>query len=139
MTPHALLFTLAAIGISETAYLIRMRFAHSKPVCVVGGSCQIVLDSKYNHVFGVHNDLAGLFFYVFASLVTALLVIGTGYSDLLEKAAQILIGFSSLVSVFFVYLQARVIKAWCFWCLMSAGTIWLMGLIVLLTNLTNIS
>lgn len=138
MTAHALLFTLAAIGISETVYLIKKRLEKEKPVCVFGQSCQIVLASKYNHVFLIHNDVAGLLFYIVISFITAFLVIGIEpmqWWDLFAKAG---IGFAGLMSIFFVYLQARVIKAWCFWCLMSALTIWLMGFIVLVSNLTNI-
>lgn len=33
MTPHALLFTLAATGISETVYLIRSCITQKAPVC----------------------------------------------------------------------------------------------------------
>jgi len=47
---------------------------------------------------------------------------------------KILVTIASLASVFFTYLQWRVIRVWCFWCLMSAGTIWLMGVILLINN-----
>lgn len=138
MTAHALLFTLAAIGISETVYLIRKRKEHEKPVCIIGESCQIVLSSKYNHIFWIHNDLAGLMFYIVVGFITAFLVIGVSPMSWWDLLAKVGIGLAALMSIFFVYLQARVIKAWCFWCLMSAMTIWLMGLIVLVSNLTNI-
>src|SRR3989344_5587083 len=87
MTSLALLFTLSALGISETVYLIKKRILLQKPVCPIGENCLAVLTSKYNKV---------------------LIVCGT------------------MLSVFFTYLQFRIIKAWCFWCLMSATTIWLM-------------
>jgi uncharacterized membrane protein len=34
------------------------------------------------------------------------------------------------MSIFFTYLQAVVIKQWCFWCLMSALTVAVMFLII---------
>lgn len=135
MTAYALLFTLAAIGISETAYLISTRRHHKKPVCVVGGStCQIVLDSKYNHLLGVHNDLLGFVFYLFITVILGLIVVGIEPLDTWALLAQVSIYAAGLFSIFLVYLQKFVIKSWCFWCLMSATTTWLMAFIVFLIS-----
>ena len=135
MTAHALLFTLACIGISETVYLIRKRWENEKPVCYIGGSCGVVLSSKWNKIFGIHNDILGLFFYVTLSVITAFLVIGVEPVLLWEKIAYAAIGSGALMSVYFVFLQWKVIKVWCFWCLMSAATIALMTVIVLTSTL----
>ena len=130
MTLFALLFTLAAIGISETAYLVETRRAHEKPVCLTGESCMIVLRSKYSTLFGIHNDLLGLFFYIAVCIVAGIVFIGYAPQQTWLLALQILLGAGSLMSLFLTYLQARVIKAWCFWCLLSACTIWLMTLLL---------
>lgn len=135
MTPHALLFTIAAVGIAETVYLIRTRLAHRAPVCPIGGGCATVLESKYNRMFGVHNDLLGLVFYVVVAVLLAFLVIGIGQLALWDVVVKIMITGGVLMSVVLLYLQARVIKAWCFWCIMSALTTFLMGLITLVSKL----
>ena len=135
MTAHALLFTLAAIGISETVYLIRERLLHEKPFCVLGQSCEVVLESKYNKIFGVHNDVMGLLFYIAVSFITAFLVIGVEPMEWWDLFAKIAIASGAVFSLFLVYLQWKVIKVWCFWCLMSAMTIFLMALILLTSNL----
>jgi uncharacterized membrane protein len=134
MTSFALLFTLSAIGISETAYLIRKRIALEKPVCPIGENCTLVLESKYNKIFFVHNDVLGFLFYIAASFITAFLVIGIGPLALWKFILKLFIASGSLMSLVFTYLQWRVIRAWCFWCLMSALTIWLMGVIILATS-----
>lgn len=134
MTAYALLFTLAAIGISETVYLIRKRVALEKPVCLIGGSCSLVLESKYSKLFGIHNDVLGLLFYVMAAFISGFLVIGIGPAAFWGLILKLSVAIGSLLSLFFTYLQWRVIKAWCFWCLMSAGTIWLMGAVLLINN-----
>ena len=139
MTPHALLFTLAAIGISETVYLIRQRSIHSRPVCVMGGTCHLVLESKYKKTLGVSNDVLGLMFYIIVSFITAFLVIGVDPVIVWEKSAWFLIATGSFMSLYFIYLQWRVIKIWCFWCLMSASTIFLMAFIILTSNLILLS
>lgn len=135
MTALALLFTLSAIGISETVYLIKKRIIHEKPVCPIGGDCAIVLTSKYNKIFLIPNDVLGLLAYIAISFITGLLVIGSGSMIFLTTILKILIALASLASMFFTYLQWKVIKAWCFWCLMSACTIWLSGIILILSNI----
>ena len=135
MTSQALIFTLSALGISETVYLIKKRFLSQKPICPIGENCLLVLTSKYNKTFNIPNDVLGLLFYIVCSIITAFLVIGVAPLDLWSNIIKTLIFFGSLLSIYFTYLQFNVIKAWCFWCLMSACTIWLMGCIILLSKL----
>ncbi|KKU91111.1 MAG: hypothetical protein UY23_C0004G0056 [Candidatus Jorgensenbacteria bacterium GW2011_GWA1_48_11] len=135
MTSLALLFTLSAIGISETVYLIRKRIALQKPVCLIGENCAAVLESKYNRIFIVPNDILGLLFYIASSFIAAFLVIAVEPVTLWDILFKIMVGMGTLLSFFFTYLQWRVIRIWCFWCLMSAFTIWLMGVILLVSNL----
>jgi uncharacterized membrane protein len=135
MTSLALLFTLAAVGISETVYLIRKRIASEKPACLIGESCVLVLHSKYNKTFGIHNDVLGLLFYITASFITAFLVIGVEPLLLWSFLLKLSVALGALLSLFFTYLQWRVIRAWCFWCLMSAFTVWLMGVILIVSSL----
>ncbi len=134
MTSYALLFTLSAIGISETVYLIRKRLASEKPVCPIGGGCALVLTSKYNKLFVIPNDILGLLFYIMAAFVSAFLVIDVPPIAFWSLIIKLSITFGALLSLFFIYLQWRVIKAWCFWCLMSAFTIFLMGIIIVVSG-----
>jgi len=130
MTALALLFTLSAIGISETVYLIRKRLASERPVCPIGDSCTLVLSSRYSKIFVIPNDVLGLLFYIMASFVSGFLVIGIEPLESWTFTFAFLVAAGTLLSLFFTYLQWRVIKAWCFWCVMSACTIWLMGVIL---------
>ena len=134
MTALALIFTLSAIGISETMYLIRKRVALEKPLCPIGEDCAVVLSSKYSKIFLIPNDLLGLFSYILLSIISAFLVIKIGPLAFWKILLIIMIIAMSLVSVFFTYLQWRIIRAWCFWCLMSACTIWIMLVILLISK-----
>lgn len=133
MTSFALIFTLSAIGISETVYLIRKRIASEKPVCPLGEECIKVLTSKYSKMFIVPNDVLGLFTYIVISFIAAFLVIGVEPMFLWNFVIKLLVAVASLISILFTYLQWRIIQAWCFWCLMSAFTIWLMEFIILIS------
>jgi len=136
MTALALLFTLAAIGISETAYLIGKRKAMERPICFIGEDCTKVLTSKFSHIFFfIHNDTAGFLFYIFIACVTAFLVIGVPPIAFWILIAKIAIFAGVALSCFFIFLQWKIIRAWCFWCLMSSFTIFAMALIVLINDL----
>src|SRR3989344_3822937 len=135
MTSFALLFTLSAIGVSEAAYLIRKRIASEKPICPIGENCALVLTSKYSKIFIVPNDVLGLMFYIMASFISAFLVIGIEPLAFWDFILKFSVAFGALLSLFFTYLQWHTIRAWCFWCLMSAFTIWLMGGIILVNSL----
>lgn len=135
MTPHALLFTLACIGISETVYLIKKRRQEEAPACFVGQDCHVVLTSKYNKLLGIHNDLLGLVFYVIVAIVTALLVLEFQPFEFLDLFIKATIFVGSLMSLYFTFLQWQVIKAWCFWCVMSAMTVCFMAAIVAVSSL----
>lgn len=134
MTSFALLFTLAAIGISETSYLIRKRIAAERPVCPIGENCATVLNSRWNRLFIVPNDVMGLLFYVAVSVIAGFLVIGIEPVYLWKTVLVAAVLSGSIFSAYLFYLQWKVIKAWCFWCVMSAITIWLMGIVLLFSR-----
>lgn len=130
MTGFALLFTLAAIGLAETSYLIRKRKSGQHAACIIGRGCSDVLEGKYNKTLGIHNDVLGFVFYFAMALVTALYVVGAANIVWWALAANAMLLGAALMTMRFLYLQWRVIKVWCFWCLMSSATIGLMILIV---------
>ncbi|TSC75769.1 MAG: Uncharacterized protein G01um101430_263 [Parcubacteria group bacterium Gr01-1014_30] len=132
MTLYAILFTLACVGISETAYLIETRQKGQKPVCFIGEDCLKVLESKYSKVVLFHNDVWGLLFYIAIAILTALLVIGVEPLAWWTGLMQIFVGTGALISVVLVYLQWQVIRVWCFWCVLSALTVFSMGVILLI-------
>lgn len=134
MTAISLLFTLSAIGISETIYLVRKRRAHEAPVCPIGEGCAVVLNSKYNKLFFISNDVLGFLAYILLCILSAFLVIEVEPLRFFNILFKIMVFSASLISVFFTYLQWKVLKTWCFWCLMSACTIWLMGIIILVSK-----
>lgn len=135
MTAYAFLFTVAAVGIIETIYLIKTRMRSEKPACPIGEQCAVVLASRFSKIFLFPNDVWGLLFYIVSALMVAFLMIGFEPAALWHMVLKIAIVTGSLFSIFLTYLQWRVIKAWCFWCVMSAFTVWLMGGIILISNL----
>jgi uncharacterized membrane protein len=121
---NIILISLSVIGVFETLYLIRSRTKDKEPVCVIGSDkCADVLSSKYNKQFGVHNDVWGLLFYLFILLMSVLIFFEIYEFSIWQWLIRIASGVALLQSFYFFYLQARVIKAWCFWCLVSFGLV----------------
>lgn len=135
----SLFFTLAAIGIAETAYLIGERYANRKPICPIGGGCLHVLESRYNKTFRIYNDQLGLLFYFVMALVAALILLNIGSIAFWNTLITLATTCALLLSGRFFYLQWRVIHAWCFWCLLSALTILLMFFILFLSHFSLMS
>ena len=98
----------------------------------MGKECSKVLGSKYSKVLLFHNDTWGLIFYIFISAVTAFLVIGIEPIIWWEILANLSIMSAAVISAILTYLQWRVIRAWCFWCVLSALTIFGMGIILVI-------
>jgi len=107
-------------------------------VCIVGEECHRVLESKYNKILGIPNEVLGLALYIAISFITAFLVIGIGPATWWDRLAEIMILGGTVMSLYFVYLQWKVIRAWCIWCLISTTTIFFMALIILTGDLTLI-
>ena len=61
------------------------------------------------------------------------LIFGIEPISLWSLILKILVAIAAITSFFFTYLQWHVVRSWCFWCLMSACTTWLMGIIILVS------
>lgn len=117
MILQVLLLGLTAAGAIQALYLLRKKMTKKIPVCIIGEECGKVLESKYNKLLGIPNEVLGLIFYIVAALLVVL-----QWKTLLD----ITIFAGGFFSLILIYLQWRIIKAWCFWCLMSAITVFLM-------------
>jgi len=132
---YIILFTMTFIGIIETWYLILKRKRRERPVCIIGDKCTAVLESKYNRIFFVHNDIAGLFFYVAMVIFVILLAMQIEPMQLWDDMAETMMAVATVLSIIFVYLQWRVLKAWCTMCIVSAVTIFIMAWLVFIGDL----
>jgi uncharacterized membrane protein len=110
----------ALFGLLDAAYLTYTRFAGIVPPCSIGifSGCATVAKSSYSVFLGIPLSLIGVFFY-FLTLVIAVTLI---YKKI-KVGADALLYLSvlgGLFSLYFVYLQAFVIRAFCIYCVASA-------------------
>lgn len=120
-TSHRSLFILIAfvgfLGVVNAAYLSWSAFLGDAPTCFLNSGCDVVAASSYSRVFGIPLATFGVFFY---SLITlfALWRITTPRALVLPYLLP-LAGLGFLLSLYFLYLQAFVIGAYCEYCLFS--------------------
>jgi uncharacterized membrane protein len=110
----------ALLGLVDAAYLTYTRFLNIAPPCSLSilSGCAAVARSSYSVVFGVPLSLFGMIFYA-AALALGLFLLCK--KNLL--ASKLLVVFSvlgAISSVYFLYLQAFVIQAFCIYCVFSA-------------------
>lgn len=107
------------IGFVDSTYLTATWYMDGIPPCRLVSGCEQVLTSSYAVIWGMPKSLLGVGFY---ALILVLISLYRTKSS--EKKINIIRFFAVLglaTSVYFIYLQAFVIEAWCLYCLVSAA------------------
>ncbi len=114
-----LIFIAAFIGLADSAYLTVEHYRGAAALCLVTTGCDKVLTSAYAVIGGVPVAVLGVVFYS-AVLIAAFRFYRAKSVRVL--AAGFLLGLGGfLFSAYSVYLQLAVIRAVCFYCLISAA------------------
>ncbi len=110
--------TFALLGVLVALYLLLHSLGYSSLVCPIAG-CDKVQASVYSKILGIPVSAYGiaLFMVLLSSAIYALL----NEKDTLGSKI-LLLGSSIgvLGYIYFTYLEAFVIQAWCFWCVTSS-------------------
>ena len=120
---------LALVGLADASYLAAEHLSGNSVRCMIVSGCDEVLQSSYATVAGgVPVAAVGLaaYFAVFSLATLA----AFGY-DGARKLLTPLVAVMFLATLWFLYLQAFVIKAFCTYCLISATVTTVLTLLVL--------
>lgn len=119
----------AFVGLADASYLTVEHLSGRSVRCMIVSGCDEVLQSSYATVGG-HVPVAALgalaYFTVFSLATLALF----GYAGARRLVAPV-VALMFLATVWFVYLQAFVIQAFCVYCLLSAGVTTTLALLTL--------
>ena len=131
---RVILYTLCAVisaaGLANATYLTASHLSGETVACLASSRCSEVLMSKYATVAGV--PLAGLGAVVYFVAFSAATLAAFGY----ERARTVLtitIGAMFVATLWLLYLQAFVIKAFCDYCLLSAAMIFALAGVIIIT------
>jgi len=123
---------LSFLGIIDAGYLAYNHIQKKPLICPINAHCSAVTESKWSHMFGVRNEFLGVVYYVglFGGILGTFLFPSVRPLLFLALVFGTTLGF--LFSVFLVFLQAAVIKNYCFYCMISA----LISFLLFLDSLT---
>jgi uncharacterized membrane protein len=125
----ALTAIVALVGLVDASYLTVEHLSGRSVRCMIVSGCDEVLQSGYATVAG-HVPVASLgalaYFTVFSLATLALF----GYAGARRLVAP-LVALMFLATVWFVYLQAFVIRAYCVYCLLSVAVTTTLALLTL--------
>lgn len=124
------LIVLGLLGIIDTSYLIWKSRKKQPLVCPIGDACNVVLESRWNKIFFIRNDILGLLFYV--GVIVGAILLFFEMDGIVKTLLIFGSGIGVLFSILLVFVQAKVIKNYCFYCLISAFLTLLIFLNVLL-------
>lgn len=124
-----ILYVCGAIGIADTLYLIYHKLAGTDVACPFFPKewCHKVQHSPQSKTLGIPNSYAGFGMYALLIFLTSQFAAGT----MAFWPIQALVAFGFLFSMYFVYVQAFVLRAFCTWCVVSAINFTVLALTVL--------
>lgn len=106
----------ATIGILDTLYLIYHKIKGTDVACIGFPKewCRKVQYSKQSSTFGIPNSIAGFVMYALILLLVALQ--GPGFP---LWPLQFIVAFGFAFSLYFMFVQGVVLRAFCTWCVVS--------------------
>ncbi len=116
----ALLLVLGLIGFADATFLTIKKLSGEVLPCVVTSNCEVVTNSKYATIGPIPISLFGAGYYLLVVIVSIMVLETKNPIWLARLGALTWVGF--LFSLYLVYIMAIVLKAYCFYCLVSAGT-----------------
>ena len=118
MTSINIFIIITVLGIINTLYLTYHSLRGTMVYCLGFPDewCEKVQKSKYSKTFGIPNPYLGLG--VLLTILVLVVLYSQGTLPLLP--VNIVVTFGFLFSLYFLYIQAAVIRAYCTWCVVSA-------------------
>ncbi len=117
MNTITVLYVFGSIGVLDTMYLIYHKLMGTDVACPFFPKewCYTVQHSPQNKTFGIPNSFAGFAMYTAILILTSLYASGS----IMFWPLQAIITFGFLFSMYFTYVQAFVLRAFCTWCVVS--------------------
>lgn len=112
-----IIYIFGIIGVLDTLYLIYHKVKGTDVACPFFPKewCHKVQHSPQSKTFGVSNSILGFIMYVLILILAALFAMGT----LPAWPLVSIITFGFLFSLYFLYVQGFVLRAFCTWCVIS--------------------
>lgn len=111
---------IAILGFADSAYLTFEHYKGTIPPCTIVEGCEIVMTSAYSTILGVPVALGGVIFYLLVAIGAFAYLEGRHERMFRYALALTFAGF--LFTLWFLFVQAVLLKSYCLYCLGSALT-----------------
>ena len=128
MNDITVLYVFGSIGVLDTLYLIYHKLKGTDVACIFFPKewCHKVQYSPQSHTLGIPNSYAGFGMYIAILILTWLFSSGS----IAFWPIQAIVTFGFLFSMYFLYVQAFVLRAFCTWCVVSVINFTIMFIVV---------
>ncbi|HXK36030.1 MAG TPA: vitamin K epoxide reductase family protein [Candidatus Paceibacterota bacterium] len=115
-TTLTILIVCAAVGITNTLYLTWHSFTKTDVACIgfPKAWCRKVQYARQSRMFGIPNSVLGFLMY------SAILLFVVLQPDFPYWPVKALVAFGFAFSLYFTYVQAFILRAFCTWCVISS-------------------
>lgn len=115
---YVVVVVLSLVGLADAIYLTIEHITGESVRCTIIAGCSEVLSSSYAVIGGVPVAMIGAFAYFIVFSLAILFLFGYKFT---RPPLLILVAGMFIATLWFVYLQAFVIRAFCQFCLLSAA------------------
>ena len=118
------MLVVSLIGLAISSYLLYVYMTGGPIICGVEGyhGCDIVRASKWAYMGPIPRPALGILFYAAAISLIVFSLTTKKYTKQARTGLILLAAFGAIESLYLVGIQAFAIKAYCLWCLTSAGS-----------------
>ena len=112
---------LSLAGFLNAGYLTYKHYQKKPLVCPINHDCNAVTNTKWGKMFGIRNEILGVFFYfgMLGSVIVSMIL--PEFEDKIKIFILIGLSIGLLFSALLTLIQKYIIKNFCFYCLISAG------------------
>ena len=121
-------FILSILGLINSVYLTSLTLLQ-KDACIIGSSCQDVINSAYGMLFGLPVSIYGILFFSIISYITYQRCFNNQQSLGFEVA---LLSIGSIVSLYLMIIQFFIVNSFCIFCSFSATVTFILLILSLL-------
>lgn len=133
---NRLVFILSLLGLGIASFLFYEYNITGPTLCPTGQGCDIVRASSYSHFFGVPIPILGIVFYLTMAILSV--VHSHDLSKRVARRLQLLVAIIGVAfGIYLTFLEAFVINAFCFWCVLSFTISIIILLIIVFTGKVN--
>lgn len=115
---NRIIFVFSILGLIISAFLTYEYLQPTPVVCpLTGNGCELVRKSEYSQILGISIPYIGIIYYFLTAIVS--IYLSQNYKKIFDKLRLFAAFLSFMFGVYLTYLEAYVIKAYCFWCISS--------------------